>query len=211
MVGQVIFSEECVRECYSWSWNYATVTTIRRREQRKIFQSSSDGGTWKVVWNLLAWDLHKSADRSLSDSISTNKHHSKVLRSDKSYHLSQKKSLCSAITFLSGLFTRGANNEDLAIFCTSSPRWITKYLNEGQRVEQGSVIVRWQWRNDTPRSFMFFLMSNNLNSITSPHFNMASTQSLKKWNIWKLSAAYWFKRPCCRIVKTEEKKVSTPC
>ena len=37
IVGQVIFAWEYVRACHSWSWNYATVTTIRRREQRKIF------------------------------------------------------------------------------------------------------------------------------------------------------------------------------
>ena len=184
-----IFLRVCERS-YSWSWNYATVTTIRRREQCKIFQSSSGGGTSKVVWNLLAFCLHKSADSSLSKIVfqQTNTivkcwEVTKVIISRK------KRSLCSAKTLWSGLFTRSANNEDLATFCACSPRWITKHLNEGQRVEQGRVIVRWQWRNDTLAPSCSSLCRTIWIQLPPLSLIWRALKALRNENLWKLFAA----------------------
>ena len=181
MVGQVIFSWECV------SAVTVGAEIMRLSRQLDVVSSAKYSRAAQVV-GLQKWSgtyLHSACIKVLrvpcpivfQQKITIEKcwEVTKIIISRK------KRSLCSAKTLWSGLFTRSANNEDLATICASSPRWITKHLNEGQRVEQGSVIVRWQWRNDTPRSFMFFLMSNNLNSITTLQFNMASTQSFKKW------------------------------
>ena len=144
-----LFLRVCERS-YSWSWNYATVTTIRRREQCKIFQSSSGGGTSKVVWNLLAFGLHKSADSSLSKIVfqQTNTivkcwEVTKVIISRK------KRSLCSAKTLLSGLFTRSANNENIATICASSPSEVDyktfKWRAKGWAGQSYSPMTMAQW------------------------------------------------------------------